>query len=113
MGEPLNVANLCATFQQTAIGMIIDKTVAAIKKYPARQIVLAGGVSANSLLRQNIKTLGESHNIDVIIPPMWACTDNAAMIAILGERLLNKGILATLELGADPSWSIEKITEFI
>ena len=113
ISEPLEIANLCASFQQTAIGMIIDKTSLAIKKYPVKQIVLAGGVSANSLLRQNIKHLGETQPIDVIIPPLWACNDNAAMIAILGERLLNQGIEATLELGADPSWSIEKITDFV
>ncbi len=110
--EPLALADLCASFQQTAIGMIIDKSQMAIDRYPVKQIVLAGGVSANSLLRQRIKEVAESRHLDVIIPPMWACTDNAAMIAMLGRRLYEQGIIASLDIGADPGWSIEKIADF-
>jgi N6-L-threonylcarbamoyladenine synthase len=112
MKEPLDIANLCASFQQTAIGMIIEKSRMALDRYPIKQIVLAGGVSANSLLRQRIKEVADAKHIDVIIPPMWACTDNAAMIALLGGRLYDKGIVASLGLGADPGWSIEKIADF-
>ncbi|MFA5235318.1 MAG: tRNA (adenosine(37)-N6)-threonylcarbamoyltransferase complex transferase subunit TsaD [Bacilli bacterium] len=110
--EPLNLADLCASFQQTAVGMIIDKSLMALDRFPIRQIVLAGGVSANSLLRQRIKEVAESHQVDVIIPPMWACTDNAAMIALLGRRLYEQGLSASLELGVDPGWSIEKIAAY-
>lgn len=112
VGEEIHLANLCASFQQRAIGMILEKSQLALDRYPVKQVVLAGGVSANSLLRQQIKTIAEERGIDVIIPPMWACTDNAAMIALLGERLYHKGIVSDLSIGADPGWSIERITSF-
>lgn len=110
--KAIHLPNLCASFQDVAIGMIIDKSRAASHKCPIRQIVLAGGVSANSKLRHDIQLLAREKAVDVIIPPMWACTDNAAMIALLGERLLQAGILAPLTLGADPGWSIEAIVDF-
>ena len=110
--EPIELANLCASFQHTAIGMIIEKSLLAIERYPVSQIVLAGGVSANSLLRSSIQDIGAKRKIDVIIPPMWACTDNAAMIALLGARLYENGIIAPLDIGADPGWSIEAIGNF-
>ncbi len=111
-GEALRIADLCASFQATAIGQIVDKGILAIEKYPVKQIVLAGGVSANSLLRKRMVEVAAARGIDIIIPPLWACTDNAAMIAILGARLLAEGISATLDLGVDPGWSIEAIREF-
>ena len=112
VGEEINLANLCASFQQTAIGMILEKSQLALKRYDVAQIVLAGGVSANSLLRKEIQVIAAKQGVDVIIPPMWACTDNAAMIAILGQRLYKKGIVSDLKIGADPAWSIEEITSF-
>jgi N6-L-threonylcarbamoyladenine synthase len=112
VGEEINVPNLCASFQNTAIGMILDKSIAAAKKYNVKQVVLAGGVSANSLLRSQIKERLLPLGITVLVPPMWACTDQAAMIAKLGARLLEKGITSSLSLGADPSWNIEQFDKF-
>jgi len=111
-GETIVLADLCASFQQTAIGMLVEKCRLALKRYPARQIALAGGVSANSLLRASMVSLAAENGIDIIVPPMWACTDNAAMIAVLGVRLLQSGIVAPLSLGVDPGWSIEEISKF-
>jgi len=111
-GEKIVLANLCTSFQEAAIGQLVDKCRLALDRYPATQIVLAGGVSANSLLRSRMISLAQERHLDIIVPPMWACTDNAAMIAILGERLYAKGVRAGLDLGVDPGWSLEKIFEF-
>lgn len=111
-GEQINVANLAASFQLTAIGMIIDKTMRAIELYPVRQVVLAGGVSANSYLRSELPIRLAKHSIGVIRPPMWCCTDQAAMIAKLAEHLYVRGIVAPLNLGVDPNWQIDEYAKF-
>lgn len=111
-GEEIRINDLCTSFQKTAIGLIIEKVTAAISLYPVQQIVLAGGVSANSYLREQITLLGKAKKIEIIIPPLWATTDNAAMIAILAKRLIKEGIHADLSLGAEAGWQIEDFAHF-
>ena len=86
-GEQINRDDLCCSFQETAIGMVIEKALRAVKEYNVKQVVLAGGVSANSYLREQITSKLKGTEVDVIIPPMWCCTDNAAMIAKVALRL--------------------------
>lgn len=111
-GETVNVPDMCRSFEDVAVGMIVDRTVKAAKDFNVKQVVLAGGVSANSYLReqmnQEIKKLG----IDIIIPPMWCCTDNAAMIAKVGSRLYDKKMFAPLDISVDPNWEIEDYDKF-
>lgn len=111
-GETVNVPDMCRSFEDVAVGMIVDRTVKAAKDFNVKQVVLAGGVSANSYLReqmnQEIKKLG----IDIIIPPMWCCTDNAAMIAKVGSRLYDKKMFASLDISVDPNWEIEDYDKF-
>ena len=61
--------------------MLLDKFTLAIKKYRVKDISICGGVAANSSLRKEINKLSEKHNLEVHIPEMEYCTDNAAMIA--------------------------------
>ena len=82
------------------------------KQYEIKQVVLAGGVSANSYLRSEMVKECEKLNAHIIIPPMWCCTDNAAMIAKVAEHLYDMKVFAGLDLGVDPNWSIEKWNEF-
>ena len=105
-GEKVNVANMCKSFQDVAVGLVIDRTVKAVKQYKVNQVLVAGGVSANSYLRAEMKAAMEKLNVQIDIPPMWCCTDNAAMIAKVAEHLYERKVFATLELGADPNWSI-------
>lgn len=111
-GEKVNVPDMCRSFEDVAVGMIVDRSVKAAKDFNVKQVVLAGGVSANSYLReqmnQEIKKLG----IDIIIPPMWCCTDNAAMIAKVGSRLYDKKMFAPLDISVDPNWEIEDYDKF-
>lgn len=111
-GETVNVDDLACSFQKVAIGEIVKKTMQAAKEYEVRQIVLAGGVSANSYLREQMKEKVEGTGIDLIIPPLWCTTDNAAMIAKVAEHLYEEKLFAPLSLGVDPNWKIDKFRNF-
>ena len=111
-GEELNRADLAKSFQDVAVGMIIDRVKKACELYPIKEVVLAGGVSANSYLRSEIVRLFKDSDIKVIIPPIWCTTDNAAMIAKVADHLYDEGVFADLSLGVDPSWRIEDYNKF-
>ena len=111
-GEEINIPNMCRSFQDVAVGLVLDRVVKAVREYKVEQVILAGGVSANSYLRNEInKKLGNT-GIEVVIPPLWCCTDNAAMIAKIGEHLYEKQVFADLSLGVDPNWLIEDWNKF-
>ncbi len=111
-GEQVNVANMCKSFQDVAISLVIDRTVKAVEMYDVKEVVLAGGVSANSYLRSEISKAMERLNVKIHIPPMWCCTDNAAMIAKVAEHLYERKLFADLSLGVDPNWEIEDYEKF-
>ena len=108
----VNVPDMCRSFQDVAVGMVIDRTVKAVKEYDVKQVVLAGGVSANSYLRSEMQKEMSNLHVHLNIPPLWCCTDNAAMIAKVAERLYDLKLFAPLDLGADPNWSIEDFKSF-
>lgn len=111
-GEKVNVDDMAKSFQDVAIGMIIDRTKKAVAAYPVKQVVLAGGVSANSYLREQMTNLFKDSDIDLLIPPLWCTTDNAAMIAKVAEHLYKMKVFAPLTLGVDPNWKIDHYKEF-
>ena len=73
--------DLCASFEETVSEMLIENTKLAIEKYGFKKVALAGGVSANSYIREKFLKLGEDMNVKVFFPELKLCTDNAAMIA--------------------------------
>jgi len=79
-----NKANLCASLQHTIIEVLMSKVKQAVKETGIRTIAVAGGVSANSGLRQALKEMHSKHNWEVYIPALKFTTDNAAMISITG-----------------------------
>ena len=111
-GEKVNVPDMCKSFQDTAVGIVLDRATRAIQEYNVKQVVLAGGVSANSYLREQMKLACDKLGANIIIPPMWCCTDNAAMIAKVAEHLYEMKVFAGLDLGVDPNWSIEEWNKF-
>ncbi|MCQ2776355.1 MAG: tRNA (adenosine(37)-N6)-threonylcarbamoyltransferase complex transferase subunit TsaD [Bacilli bacterium] len=111
-GEEVNVPNMCKSFQDVAVGLVIDRAKKAVQEYKVNQVLLAGGVSANSYLRSEIKKAMDELGVQIDIPPLWCTTDNAAMIAKVAEHLYERKIFASLELGADPNWSIEEWDKF-
>jgi len=88
-GRELN--DLCASFQEAVAETLVDKTVAAARKFKVRDIVLGGGVAANSRLRALMKKRGEACGFAVHLPARILCTDNAAMIAHAAWRRLSAG----------------------
>lgn len=84
-------ADLCASIQHTITEILSDKLLKAINKYRVKDVAIAGGVSANTYLRQYFTVLSQKKGFNLFIPPFEYCTDNAAMIAMAGYyKFLNK-----------------------
>lgn len=91
-------AHLCASLQGAIIDHLMAKVRRAIRSHGVERIGVAGGVAANSGLRQRLLELGQREGVEVFIPPMAYCTDNAAMIAMAGKFLLEAGHAAPLDI---------------
>lgn len=83
-GLEINIEDLAASFQNSVVRVLTDKTISAAKKYQVNQIVVAGGVAANHGLRESLTEACEREKIKLTFPRMVYCTDNAAMIAVAG-----------------------------
>ena len=105
--EPdINKENLCASFQKAITEMLMEKVKVAIEKTNMKKIVLAGGVSANSYIRKEFEEL-QNQGIDVYMPDMKLCTDNAAMIASAGYYDYMAGKVDDLALNAVPNLKLD------
>lgn len=98
-----HLSDICAAFRQAAVQPLVERTVEAARTYQVRDIAVAGGVAANSLLREWMKQEAEKFHITVHFPAPSFCTDNAAMIARAGLERLRRGFTSDLELSAYPS----------
>ncbi|VAX18743.1 N(6)-L-threonylcarbamoyladenine synthase [hydrothermal vent metagenome] len=114
----LNTANICASFQRSAVDALVLKTGFAIEKHNPASILIVGGVASNGALRRAMSRLGEERSVDVVFPSPELCTDNAVMIASAGacsflDDPQNRAWRDYLTLDADPSWmpGILNITE--
>lgn len=102
----INKADLCASFEKTATDMLETNTIKAIEKLQIDKLALAGGVSANSYIRERFSELGKKRKIEVYYPELVLCTDNAAMIASAGYYQYLAGNIADLSLNAVPNLKI-------
>jgi len=89
-----NLNDICASVEKRIVTILLNKLEKAAKEYGIKDIALAGGVSANTGLRQGLQQLGEKNGWNCFIPAMQYCTDNAAMIAIAGYYKFLKGEFA-------------------
>lgn len=105
-GEEVNKADLAYAFQETALNMLVNKAVKALDEYPCRTFLIAGGVAANSRLRELVSEKIRCQNI--ILPPLKYCTDNATMIAVAAFHYLDKNRFVGLDAASRPSLSIEE-----
>lgn len=107
-GESYVPEDLAASFQKTALDEIFDKVVRVLEDRPeVRQLVVGGGVSANSGLRARVEALRTQFpHMEFTVPPMYCCTDNAAMIAVAGDIAFHNGRRGDASLTADPNWEI-------
>lgn len=104
--EALSVENLAASFQASVVEVLVHKTLRACEAYPVNQLIVAGGVAANQGLRDALQeAMQELPEVELLIPPLRLCGDNAAMIGAYAHVALKKQRLADLSLNADPSVS--------
>jgi N6-L-threonylcarbamoyladenine synthase len=94
------VGDIVSSFQEAVIEVLVKKTIQAAQHEKLKRIVLAGGVAANRLLRERMKDEASGHKIAVYIPSPSFCTDNAAMVGVVGYEYLKRGIRADLSLNA-------------
>jgi N6-L-threonylcarbamoyladenine synthase len=99
-GKERRVEDIAASFQEAVVDVLVGKTLQAAKREGVPRVVLAGGVSANTRLRRRVGEDGNRDGIAVYLPSSSLCTDNAAMVALLGERRLSAGRASGPELNA-------------
>jgi N6-L-threonylcarbamoyladenine synthase len=104
-------AGVCAAFQEAVTTVLARKTIAAAEREGVADVVLGGGVAANSELRSRLAELGARSGLRVLVPPMASCTDNAAMIAYAGAVRLARGDRDGWDLAVTSRTALERVTQ--
>ena len=99
-GNDIIKEDLACSFQNRVVNIIVKKTMKALKDYDVSNLIIAGGVSANKGLREKFSVICKEQNINLIIPELKYCTDNAAMIGAAGYQLYLKGRFCDIDLNA-------------
>ena len=102
-GEEINKEDLCASFQKVVVESLTEKTIHALKKYNCNNLILAGGVAANSGIRESFIKKSKEYGFNFSYPSIKYCTDNATMIASAGYYMYKNKEYATLDLNAKSS----------
>jgi N6-L-threonylcarbamoyladenine synthase len=105
-------ADIAASFQQAVVDCLIDRTARAIERAPdATALVVAGGVAANRAIRAALTDLAARCGLPFVAPPLWLCTDNAAMIAWAGALRFEAGLTDGLDAPARARWPLDPEAE--
>ncbi len=111
-GITIDPKDMAASFQQSVVEVLVEKTVRASEKYQAKQVLLSGGVAANKGLRTAMEeAFKKKKGIDLVIPPLSLCTDNAAMIAAFADVLYEKEIFGDYRMNAHPGLELTSYIE--
>lgn len=105
-GNNIVKENLACSFQNRVVEILTKKTMKALKEYNVNNLIVAGGVSANKGLREKLTSVCEENNINISMPEIKYCTDNAAMIASAGYYAYKLGIISDIDLKARPTSSM-------
>lgn len=105
-GDKININDLCASFEEAVTDVLTQNSLKAMKELGVNKIAIAGGVSANSYLRNRMQELGEKEGFKVYYPELVLCTDNAAMIASAGYYNYMAGKRSPWNLNAVPNLKI-------
>ena len=98
-GEEIVPENLAASFQASVVEVLVEKTMRAAREYNVKQIIVAGGVSANKGLRKGLEeAVAKDGHIKLTVPPLSLCTDNAAMIGAAGTMAYLKGHRSEMDM---------------
>lgn len=112
IGERLTKVDLAASFQQSVVDVLSEKTLRALQKYPVKQLILAGGVAANSELRARLKEeCSKLSDLALVEAPLKYCGDNAAMIGAAGYVAYKHGVRADMSLNAEPGLEFSWLSE--
>lgn len=104
--------DIAASFQQAVIDCLVDRTRRALgDSAGATALVVAGGVAANQAIRAALEELAAAHDLPFVAPPLWLCTDNAAMIAWAGAERYKAGLIDDLTVPARPRWPLDPAAE--
>ena len=103
--EELNKADLAYAFQEVALNSLINKTIKALEEYPCKMFVIAGGVACNSRLRELVSE--KIKGVEIILPPLKYCTDNATMIGVAAWHYYHNNKFIPLDTSSMPNMSIE------
>ncbi|ARK28632.1 tRNA (adenosine(37)-N6)-threonylcarbamoyltransferase complex transferase subunit TsaD [Halalkalibacter krulwichiae] len=106
-GEEMIIEDVAASFQASVIEVLVGKTKRAARQYEPKQLLLAGGVAANKGLRKALTSQFAKSNIELVIPPLSLCTDNAAMIGAAAQSKLRKKQFASFDLNGNPGLDLE------
>lgn len=96
------IHSLCASYQEAIVDVLLAKLDRAVKQYGLKRAVLTGGVSANSRLRTRGQEWAQAEGVQLVIPPLRYCTDNAAMVGYVGLKRLQMGERSSQSLGPSP-----------
>ena len=107
-GHAIRVEDMCTSFQERVVSVVVKKTMHALEEYQVKNLVIAGGVSANSHLRDTLAKECEKRGINFSKPRLAYCTDNATMIASAAYYAYKKGVTADLILNAVSTDSLYK-----
>lgn len=97
-----SLENFCASFQRSVVEVLVRKTEIAMRETSVMRITINGGVAANSGVRKGMQLMCEQMGVQLYLPPLQYCTDNAAMIAIAGYYRHRRGERATLDMNPRP-----------
>ncbi|CAN5463538.1 tRNA (adenosine(37)-N6)-threonylcarbamoyltransferase complex transferase subunit TsaD [soil metagenome] len=102
-GAQISVPDVAASFQQAVVDVQVAKTMTAAERTGASRVCMCGGVAANSGLRRGMEAACKERGLELTVPPLELCTDNAAMIAACGTEMLRAGELSGLDAAPDPN----------